>query len=490
MPLQPSLNLPRPPWAASAPRAMFPMLALLLATSSARADEAAIRRQVGEFLMTEDPVARAGLAESIAADPAYDRTKVSQWLHAAATFPERPAGSHTLTIDLRGGDQRQVALRIPMNYNPRRPWPLLYVLHGMGGSSAGILSYFERVLGPRVDEFVLAAPQHYQEHVVHDAWPPTGEHAALLDRLRREMHIDSDRVYVAGYSKGGHTTWTLAVLYADRFAAALPIAGTFLLPEVDQLWDVFLPNVRHLPVLGVWGAGDTLAGTRGEESPEGGIAGLNRRLKQLAGDLKLPIVMIEDPDKGHGGVIPPAEALADLLQRRRVHYPTDVEHTFRHIDQAQAYWIEGHEWRGDQWTDKLPPVRLRPDEDPNKPEDLRAALVRTFRASLGELTGKVEGQLIDVRRRKVTELTIWIGDGMIDWDQPVTIKVSGRQLFQEKLEPNLLLCLSEAARTYDFDRLRWAGFHFRSGSRLRPLTGDVERDGGRGAGRAAPPARR
>ncbi len=53
-------------------------------------------------------------------------------------------------------------------------------------------------------------------------------------------------------------------------------------------------------------------------------------------------------------------------------------------------------------------------------------------------------------------MTVWIGDGMVDWRQPVTVKAGGRQVFAGTLTPDLLVCLSQAARTLDFDRLRWA----------------------------------
>lgn len=60
---------------------------------------------------------------------------------------------------------------------------------------------------------------------------------------------------------------------------------------------------------------------------------------------------------------------------------------------------------------------------------------------------------------------------MIDWEKPVSLKVNGRKAFEGKLTPELFVCLTLAARTYDFDRLRWAGLRFKSGSKTRPVTG-------------------
>ena len=430
----------------------------------AAADEARILAGLREFFETTDADRRAQLAETIARDPAYERSKITAWLHQAARFDSIPAGQRNLSVRLRDGRTRAVVLRIPHDYDPARPWPLIYALHGTGGTGDGIVHYLKRVLAGAAEEYIIAAPTGYAETVVHADWPPTGEHQAVLAAVRRAVHVDSDRVFSLGYSRGGHTSWTLAATLADQFAGLVPMAGSFVLPEVDVLWDAFLPNLANTHVLCVWGANDTL-GNDQAASPEGGIAGLNRRLRSAAEQQRLPIVFHEDPDMGHGDVLPPADALQELLAQRRVHYPRTVRQTVRYLGHAHAYWLEGHAWRGSQWTDKLPTVRVRPAED------VREALARTFRSTLGEMRGTINGQTIDVRRKKIAELTIWIGDGMIDWTQDVAVHVSGRKRYEGKLEPDLFVCLAQAARTYDFDRLRWAGLRFKSGKKIELVTG-------------------
>ena len=58
---------------------------------------------------------------------------------------------------------------------------------------------------------------------------------------------------------------------------------------------------------------------------------------------------------------------------------------------------------------------------------------------------------------------------MIDWARPVELNVSGEVKYREKLAPSVFVCLEEARRTYDFDRLRWAGLHFVSGQKCQPV---------------------
>ena len=113
------------------------------------------------------------------------------------------------------------------------------------------------------------------------------------------------------------------------------------------------------------------------------------------------------------------------------------------------------------------------DENPGDPAVQRKAFARAVRSRLGELRGEINGQQIKVYRKKIRELTVWIPDGLINWGEPISRKVNGRQGFEGRLERDLFVSLSQAARTYDFDRLRWAGLRFKSGARTKVIAGQT-----------------
>ena len=459
------------------PRAMV-LITLAAAVASlvgsVRADEAAITRDIAAFFADTDVAQRRELAARIQADPAYDRARVPSWLHAAGLFRPLLPGRQSVRVELGGGTNREITLRLPRDYDASKPWPLIYALHGAGGNGDEIIRYVERVLAGQTEEFVVAAPSQYGEIVIHDTvWPPVGEHRAALHTIRQKVHVDSNRVYLMGYSRGGHGTWTVAVQYGDQFAAAMPLAGTFNLVGVDCLWDTFLPNVASLPMLCVWGTDDIYDDAH-QPSPHGGIAGLNRKLRDHARTLGLPLTAIEQRGVGHSNVVPPPDELRRFLSHSRVQHPASVSHTFRHQQQGSAYWIEPHRWTGGQWDDQ--PIRIshRDGEDALNPDDRCKPIVRAYGAGLATLQGQIDGQSIRVKRKKIDELTVWIGDGMIDWDKPVTLFVSGRRVFEGAVTPDLYVCLSQAARTWDFDRLRWAGLRFRSRTRTRLVDADTD----------------
>ena len=425
------------------------------------ADDRAIVADIEAFFRTGELAVRENIVTRIESNPAYQRDRVSDWLHRADLFPAFEPGRHSLSVPLPDNTMRSVTVRVPTKYDSCRPWPLIYALHGTGGNADYIIDYIEHVLGPRIDQYIVSAPTGYEEVVIHtEVWPPRGEHLACLSAIKRNVHVNSDRVYALGYSRGGHAAWTLAVLHADRFAGAVPLASSFVLVCVDRLWGDFAPNLANTRLLSVWGAKDTV-GDDGQPSPQGGIAGLNRLLRDQMAGPSLPIAFLELPNKGHGDVVPPPGALRTLLTATRTQYPTSVEHTFRHLYQGQAYWLEAHAWSGPEWTDKPVPFRRRGNEHP-----LDTA-ARGYRSRLGYLKGEVRGQDVRVKRKRIKELTVWFGDGMIAWDQPVPLNVSGRVVFHDRLTPDLHVCLTQAVRTYDFDRLRWAGLRFRSHGKTR-----------------------
>jgi len=114
------------------------------------------------------------------------------------------------------------------------------------------------------------------------------------DALAR-FPVDEDRVYVTGHSMGGWGSYLLSVLYPDRFAAAMPVAGPVTqgawtgvdLPGCDDLrfeqepdytpcyiaandgrprdqhTRRMLENVRHVPLVILQGAPDELVPTSG-----------------------------------------------------------------------------------------------------------------------------------------------------------------------------------------------------------------------------------
>lgn len=435
-------------------------------SACAQAAEADIHARIREFFATENAKRRAVLAAEIAADPSYDRAKVSQYLHAAGLWQPLPSGRRDIVVPVGLGSRREVTLRIPRGYDPDRAWPLIYLLHPSGGEGPGFLSFFDGALGSRRDDFILVAPSRYRQTGLDAPAPFTMDHTAILRAVRTLLHVDADRQLVMGYSLGGYATWTVAYLHAEEIAAAVPVGSCFSMPPTDdEIWRSLLPNFAEVPILNVWGGRDDVPVFATDGRTLYTIAECNRRFISLTAGMTLPITHFGYPDRGHGGLEVPSHLLAPLLDQTRPGYPTKVDHTFRHVHQGRAYWLEAHSWEGAHWGSGLPPIDRGPGESADE------AFGRAVRERLGRLEGEAAGQVLTVQTAHVKDLTVWLGDGMVNWNKPVRLRVNGKNAFTGKLQPDLLVCLTQAARTRDFDRLRWAGLRVGSKPKATVVTG-------------------
>jgi len=433
---------------------LFSLLLVVCLLPLVDADERHIIADIEAFFETQDAARQAELVRRIQADPAYRRARVGDYLHKASLFDDLEPGRRRIDVAVSDSRKVRVTLRIPKGYSPSRPYPLLYVLHCSGCSAQWSIRFGEHLLNDEVDEYIIAAPAGYGPQDFHPC-----ETSAILWNIKKSVHIDSDRVWVTGYSAGGCSSWALAVLQPDEFAAAIPVAGSLY---IGKQTPVFLANITHTYVLNVWGARDDL---RGWDADNIGIAESNRRLRTEVERLGLPVDSHEYPNLGHSGLMPPRELLVPALRRRRAHHPTRVHHTFQHPCQAQAYWLERNMKQGELASRRPAPLDLRPGENVNR------AIERALDSQRGVLRGVIDGQTIRLDAENAEEITVWIGDGMIDWQKPVRVLMDGHEVFNDTIEPDLSLCLTQAARTRDFDRLRWAGLVVRGAAPAELVTG-------------------
>ncbi|HZU98074.1 MAG TPA: alpha/beta hydrolase-fold protein [Planctomycetota bacterium] len=65
---------------------------------------------------------------------------------------------------------------------------------------------------------------------------------------KRRFPIDTDRVFLSGYSMGGHGTWNIGLRFPDRFAGIAPCAGALTERDIasDPQAKALLGNARNL----------------------------------------------------------------------------------------------------------------------------------------------------------------------------------------------------------------------------------------------------
>jgi poly(3-hydroxybutyrate) depolymerase len=131
-------------------------------------------------------------------------------------------------------------LFIPDAYSSVEQYPLMLVLHSAGErgtdnvlqiTNTRIATCWADSLAQLKHPCFVVAPQC----PLNGGWssgdptspirPELATVIDLLDSLAREFSIDTNRIYVTGFSMGGSGTWDIIMRFPERFAAAVPMSG-------------------------------------------------------------------------------------------------------------------------------------------------------------------------------------------------------------------------------------------------------------------------
>lgn len=135
--------------------------------------------------------------------------------------------------------ERESKLYVPPSYDEANQYPLVLLLHGLGGNGSNMLngSGFIEVSNTSEDHFFIVSPTAtYQAFLEATEWneginpihdvDDTSYLSALIDSVSAEYSIDPDRIYSTGFSDGGFMTNRLACDLNDRIAAFASVGGT------------------------------------------------------------------------------------------------------------------------------------------------------------------------------------------------------------------------------------------------------------------------
>lgn len=145
------------------------------------------------------------------------------------------------------GVERTYFVHVPPQYNGQ-PLPLLLVLHGGGGNGGKIARQTGFVAKANQEGFIVAFPNGQSVGANQHYWRSSSQaqilsqsKAALADQdvvflglvvsqIQKRLAVDSQRIYVTGFSNGGAMAHRLACERSDLFAAVAGVGGTLASP--------------------------------------------------------------------------------------------------------------------------------------------------------------------------------------------------------------------------------------------------------------------
>ena len=131
---------------------------------------------------------------------------------------------------------REYSIYVPASYDGTTNFPLLFNLHGGGGTIASHIGIAD--MSPIADtaNFIVVYPQARQDPSDGNSFnwiakvPGTFDDvhffSSLIDTIASNYQIDQNRIYACGYSLGGDMSFELACKLNSRIAAIAPVART------------------------------------------------------------------------------------------------------------------------------------------------------------------------------------------------------------------------------------------------------------------------
>ncbi len=304
---------------------------------------------------------------------------------------------------VRNGPSRgwPYAIRVPHDYRGDRPFPLLVYLSGGSGVAMDGVNTAEDAVAS--SDYLVLYPQAGGLWWEKDA---TSHFADTLDDVLHTFNVDTDRVFIAGFSNGGTGALYYAELWPHRFAAVVSLMGAGVCNEQVS---ALLTNARHLPILLVHGDKDPLIGAKCSNDTDESLRNLNpdappqlHILKNREHDITL---------ETDGGL-----TLAFLAGKTRHPFPASL--SFRVADPAFArnYWIEAVPKDG---ATAAVEARVQPDD--------------TLR----------------ITTHDVQKLSLYLRPDLFPKPDPLRILVNKKEVFQGEIGSDCELLEKTAAATGD-----------------------------------------
>lgn len=188
------------------------------------------------------------------------------------TIPNGQVGSHAGSIAW-DGLERTYLIHIPPSWNKAKSMPLVIVLHGGGGTGAGMVKVTQEGFNALADRegFIVIYPDGIRRQwndgrelpfvpAMRENVDDVGFISTLIDHLAERFNIDRSRIYATGISNGGLMSQRLAFELPDKIAA-IAVVAISMSENISKM----PPPARAIPALIMMGTEDPLVPWEGGE---------------------------------------------------------------------------------------------------------------------------------------------------------------------------------------------------------------------------------
>jgi pimeloyl-ACP methyl ester carboxylesterase len=411
------------PWSIILSVLMAGSAALGFAESSVQPSED-LASLVYRFLDTGEANEAERLLQAVLSDDKASVEVVSQIVGREGTYQRQPVEILPREQIIVRGRTYPLSLFIPVSYQTSKSYALIVCLHGYGFTGEEYLERWRARLG---EGYLLACPTYPS-----GAWFTRHAEDLVLETIRevrRQYHIDPNRIFLTGMSNGGIGAWLIGMHHAPLFAGLAPMAS-----GLDNVLMPFLANLRSTPVYIIHGAKDQVM-----------PVDLSRSITRELDVLGYPHVYREH-QREHpmaGGHYFPKEELPDLVawfnSQRREPLPTSLT-VVRDGSHFQPFnWVR---------LDSTDPIAAFSDDLVDKRDE------RIKRRVYARIDASIAGNnRIEVKTEHVQRYSLFLNEQLIDFSKPLTVVTNGRLSFEGPVTPSVETLLRQARLRQDPARL-------------------------------------
>lgn len=308
--------------------------------------DARVRALAVRLLEDLPPDASRPLLQRAANDPDYFVRSAAQHLNmnqpaeqqvaAGPECPEQPTNQRRIVPQLGVATLQGMSapnfggwpyvLYVPEDYRGDRPFPLVIYLGG-GGGNALLTSIGNRDLADQLG-YIFVYPQARVNWWDKDS---TAIVHSLLEEILKSYHIDTNRVYLTGFSNGGTGAFYDATLWPDRFAAVSSLMGAGLqFPGPEPPLPI---STINLPLLFLHGEQDQII-------PVDASRRTVEELHKMPREADLELYTFKGKQHELDLESDDGRTLKFFQLHVRSPYPRQVMLQMRNLDYPRQYWVE------------------------------------------------------------------------------------------------------------------------------------------------------
>ncbi|MCR4291034.1 MAG: dienelactone hydrolase family protein, partial [Candidatus Scalindua sp.] len=357
-----------------------------------RINEQAIKQLMQEYINTENSEKREEIKKGIIRIES-NPDKLKELLINSARYHETQFAIHEKLVKIshKGG---RYFLYIPKGYNPDTPYPLIVSLHGIGEGGVAFIGRWLRH-SDHGQKYIFLCP-HYDSGYW---WEKDGEDLVLdsIKQVCAEQNIDTDRIYLTGFSSGAHGVWYISIRNPDIFAAIAPIAGECIISQQIE-------NLLHVPVFIIHGDQDG-------DIPIAAARDARDKLQKLNYEFKY----LEIPGQRHAYPIKKSnEILKWFESKKRNSRPHTIHYSGNLSEERYIYWIKCKEII--ECFDLLNPTHQNRSQ-----ESLNNDIDRFHVTECHSIDIKVKENKIIVKSQNIKNMLLFLDDKLIDITKPVDV---------------------------------------------------------------------